>query len=709
MENSNNLSLAIKSVFTGGAILTYTKKNSFLLFILPLVYGIFAWFFYYQGVNFFTTYVDSTYIYLVNGLNIASGHFDLGHYDNPGTTAHWLAGIVFYITHLLVGNGNIVEDVLNRPEFYLRVAAIVCIVLIVLSTYFAGLLIAKKTGNYITAFFFQLIVVSSYLNVIYMIRASPEYIIIVTLPYYCAFLWMLSYKKSEVPGFTISIKSVLFLAFVTAALVVAKITCVPFLLVPFFFIDKLKKIILYIISTVVFGLLILYPVWNNFGNMYKWFFGMATHSGIYGSGKEQIIDKAEYIKSLKLIFTNEWFFTIGFILVSVLVVAGLFTKKWKNSFYKLTLAFWLVIVLQILLAAKHYSAHYLIAAQAVTIPAVLAGFVALPQFKLNKMAVALMLVLSTGFLLYKLQNYATAFIDGNKQYISSVGAAKQFGNMPKIYTTGYTESCFVESALSFGTAYGGDGFEEGRQYLRKRYPTSFLYERIPNKLYCFLKEVPSSTIFENYPEVLVNFLRQDEASEKSALAGITEEYKFAVKNIEHARANPETGENFYVIHTDTALAKRHYTQIVTVNFDFEKNTVDKSNFLSAAGLDTCGGADASSKEQFTSATTSLKASPKNQYVGWTTFDMKPGEGLEITVNRRTEDEVGGISLSMANDKSFEKASEDVVADLGNGWKKIRLKTRIPNNSPGGKVGLCFFYFGTKTCYFDDLCIKILKE
>jgi hypothetical protein len=708
MDNESNITSALNSVFTGGAAITYSKKNSFLLFLLPLVYGALAWLYYYQGVNFFTTYTDSTYIYLINGINIASGHFKLGHFDNPGTTAHWLAGIIIFFTHLFFGKGDIVEDAINRPEFYLRADAIACIALVMLSVFAAGRLIAKNTGNYITAFFFQLIAISAYLNVQFFIRICPEYIMLILLPYYCAFMWMLSYKKSQPQGYAISTKSILFLAFVTAALFVAKITCVPFILVPLFFIKKQKKIILYLGSMVVFAALILFPVWYKLDAMYVWFFGMATHSGIYGRGANQIIDKAEYIKNLKTLFTDEYFFTTGFILLSVMVVLGLFTKKWKDSFYRLALAFWLVIVLQIMLAAKHYSFHYLIPARAVTIPAVLAGFVAFSQFKLNKVFAALMLMASIGFLLYKLQAHATGYARGNPQYESSVWAAKQFGNMPKIMTTGYEESCFVESALAFGIAYGGDGFEEGRQYVRKRYPTSFYYDKATNKILCFFRETPASDIFEKYPEVLVNFLRKDEAFKKSALDSITADYKYAVKSIELALTFPATGDEFYVIHIDTALTHPHYTQTVTINFDFEKMAANKSGFVSTDGLNTCDGVNVSSKEQFTSATTSLKANDKHTYIGGVTFEAKPGDGVEITVNRFAEDEIGGIILTLQNDKSFERVSQDVVADLGKGWKKIKLTARL-TKSFTGNAAMCLYYFGNKTCYFDDLCIKVLKK
>src|ERR1700749_3474361 len=117
MENQNPISSALQSVFTGNALVKYSKKTGWLLFILPLVYGALAWLYYRLSINFYSTYPDSTYIYFTNGINIASGHFKLGHYHNPGTTAHWLAGIVFFFTHLFFGKGNIIEDALNRPEF----------------------------------------------------------------------------------------------------------------------------------------------------------------------------------------------------------------------------------------------------------------------------------------------------------------------------------------------------------------------------------------------------------------------------------------------------------------------------------------------------------------------------------------------------------------------------------------------------------------
>lgn len=709
MENENSLSLALKSVFTGGGATTYSKKNALLLLLLPLVYGICAWLYYTEGVNFFTTYTDSTYIYLINGTNIANGHWNLGHYDNPGTTAHWLAGIIIFFTHLFFGNGNVVEDVVNRPEFYLKGNAIVCIILIMLSVYATGRLIAKYTGNFITALFFQLTAISAYLNVHFFIRICPEYIMLLTIPYYCAFIWVLCYKKSQPQGYALSTRSVLFMAFVTAALFIAKITCLPFVLVPLFFINKFKKLLIYGLSTAAFALLILYPVWPAFRAMYKWFFGMATHSGQYGGGKEEIIDKAEYINHLKTMFTDEYFFTTAFILLSVLILVGLLTKKFKVPFFRLSFAFWLVIVLQIILAAKHYSFHYLIPARAVTIPALLGVLVSFPQIKLNKVVAILLLTLSGSFLIYKTYIIARGYANGNPQYISSQGAAKQFGNMPKIMTTAYEESCFVESALNFGIAYGGDSFKEGRVYARQTYPTSYYFDRTGNRLWLFFKDIPLSDLFESYPEIMVNFLRKDEAFKKSVLDSVISNYKYAVKSIELARTTPETGDEFYVIHIDTALTKPHYTETKNIAFDFEKLTAKKDNFLSTNMLDTCGGVDAISNEKYTSGNTSLKATPQKSYVAFTAFDVKPGDGVEITVNRFSEDDIGGIILSVQNDKSFERTSEEVIANLGNGWKKIQLKARLTKNFTPGKAGICFFYFGKQVCYFDDLNIKVLKK
>jgi hypothetical protein len=684
------------------------KKTNYLLFILPFVFGLLAYIYYYQSKAFFTTYPDSTYIYLINGANIASGNFNIGHYDNPGTTAHWMAAVVIYITHLFLGKGPLLEDVLSNPEFYLHACAITCIALLMLSVYAAAKLILKKTGNLTIALFFQLIPVCSYLNVHHIVRICPEYLMIMMLPYYSAYLWVLCYAKNNSPDHIISIKSILFMAFVTAALIIAKITCAPLLFVPLFFINRISKIIIYLVATAAFAMLILFPVWPNLNGMFEWFFGLATHTGIYGSGQEQIIDSKEYIVSLKKLFITEWFFTAGYIIASFMVVAGVVKKKWNDNFFKLTLALWLTISLQLLLAAKHYKFHYIIPAQSLIIPTVLGGWVSLISFKRGKIPGAVALAACSIFLVYKLAVSSADYWNGNKEYESSLSAQK-YADLPKIITTTYEQSCFPESALHFGTAYGGHFFEAGYSFLRTLYPKSFVYDMRTNKIDLFFLDTPYADLFEKYPKILVYFLQKDEYTEKTVLTNLTAEYGFGIKSIDLAEANPYTGEKFYIINVDTSSTQSHYTEKKSVVCDFEKVSPDNSYFISSDGSLYFGSGDLHSTEKCLSAVTSLKSTPKNQYICWANLPVKAGDGLEITVNCYAEDTPGGITIASPGGKGFEKTSQSVINDYGNGWKKLILKAKIPADYQGKEIGFSLFYFGSKACYFDDLNIVFLKK
>jgi hypothetical protein len=684
-----------------------SKKSKRLLFILPLVYGILAYMWYYQSGAFFTTFPDSTYIYFINGVNIAGGNFTIGHFDNPGTTAHWMAGIVIFITHLFFGKGTVMQDAVDNPEFYLCACTIACIALLMLSVYAAGKLIVKNTGNYTVALFFQLIPICSYLNVHHIVRICPEYIMIMALPYYCAYMWVLCYKKNNTPDFIISTRSILFLAFVTAGLFIAKITCVPFVFVPLFFLRKIKTIAIYILSTVAFAMLILFPVWPNLGGMYDWFFGLATHTGIYGSGKAQMFDGEEYKNSLAQLLSTEWFFTAGYILSSLGVLVGLVLKKWKDNFYKLSLAFWITISLQLLLAAKHYKFHYIIPSQSLIIPAILAGCASLLNFKLLKIFWGTLFATCSLFLVFKLAWSATDYWDGNSQYKSSK-IAERYADFPRIITTSYEESCFPESALHFGAAYGGQSFDDGKAYLREKYPKSWVYEPVPNKLDLFFMDVSYSEVFEKYPQVLVYFRGKDENTERALLANMTAEYSYGIKSIDMVSYYPNTGDRFYIINTDTFITKARYAEKKNIICDFEKMTPDNSYFISQDGFSYFGGANRST-EQHASGTASVKATPEIQYVGWSNFQVKPGDAFEISVNCFAEDMPGGITLSSFDSKTLNKSSQTVTANLGNGWKTVSLKAKVPVNFADKEVRFSLFYFGKKVCYFDDLNITFLKK
>jgi len=689
------------------SIPNYSSKSIYLLFILPVIYGVLSAIYYYQSGSFFSTFPDSTYIYLINGTNIAGGNFNLGHYDNPGTPAHWLAGIVIFITHLFIGKRPVYEDVFSAPELYLSICAFVAVALLLLSVYKSGKLILKNTGNVSTALFFQLIPVSSYFVVNNFDRIIPEYLMILIIPYYCAFLWVMTCKKSNSSTLTFNNRNhILFFAFMSAVLITTKITCAPFIIIPFLFINKVFHRILFLFATLIFIALILFPVWPSLASMYYWFKGLATHSGIYGHGKEGVIDVASFTSSLYTLFATELFFTMGYILISIAVIAGIFLKKWKNHYYKLVIVLWVIITAQVILAAKHFSYHYILPSQLLIIPVILAAYVALIPIKLNKTLKYAFLIICSSWLLFKETQSATVFGGVNEVYKTSL-TLNRYDDIPKIYTTGFEQSCFVQSALNFGACYGGTTFEKSNSFLRKLYPNSYFYSIGGNYLKWFDTNISSSDLLEKHPHIIVYFLRMHVDIEKSVLKKITEGYDSAVK-ISLLEDNQASGDKFYLITVDTSKTAPRYTKQINIVCDLEKMSPDKSGFLSTDGGFNFGGAELSSTEQHFSGKTSVKASPKNSFVCYTSFVVNSGDAFDVSVNTYFDDQPGGINLVTSNGSVFNKTSESIVQDYGNGWKRINLKATIPNNYPEKEVRFCLYYFGKKVCYFDDLNITILK-
>ncbi len=92
------------------------------LMVIPICFLFLASIFLHaKGPYWLGTSSDPDYPYLFNALLIDQGQ-PPEHIDHPGTPVQlWVAGAL-KITHFAVGRGSLVNDVLTRPEFYLKVA-----------------------------------------------------------------------------------------------------------------------------------------------------------------------------------------------------------------------------------------------------------------------------------------------------------------------------------------------------------------------------------------------------------------------------------------------------------------------------------------------------------------------------------------------------------------------------------------------------------
>ncbi len=80
---------------------------------------------------------DPDYCYLLNALSVARG-IPPGHVDHPGTLVHVIGAIVVRATHGIIGERDLVADVVRRPELYLRAIQYVLFALYASGLYLVG-------------------------------------------------------------------------------------------------------------------------------------------------------------------------------------------------------------------------------------------------------------------------------------------------------------------------------------------------------------------------------------------------------------------------------------------------------------------------------------------------------------------------------------------------------------------------------------------
>jgi hypothetical protein len=98
---------------------------------------------------------DPSYSYLMNALALSQVQPTV-HADHPGATLHWLGAALLYPIEFLTGEGDLVDDVLKRPEVFLTGLHRGLIALLLATLVVCGLLICKWTGDPVTAVLFQL-------------------------------------------------------------------------------------------------------------------------------------------------------------------------------------------------------------------------------------------------------------------------------------------------------------------------------------------------------------------------------------------------------------------------------------------------------------------------------------------------------------------------------------------------------------------------
>ena len=328
-----------------------------VLFIIPLF--ILAWGIFYFNMydTFYSRDTDPEYPYLLNGLNIALLEFQrIGHFDHPGTPFQVYCGIIIRFTHIFTGKDSIVQDVMNRPDYYLSAINFSLIFLQSILCFLIAWI--GKTRNIKTR---ALVLLQSgvLLNTLMLwmfCRVFPErWLVIVAFLFIIVYL-LYGYKDKHPLKFAIWSGIVMGMGLAT------KFNFLPLLFLPFLLINSNKNRLIYTVSGIASFFFFLLPIIKRFSQYRRFITAIATHDGFYGQGAERMFDPMRMKNGFfQILETAPELVFIFFAILVALIFATIYRKKENgNRDILFFTGMFFIIALQITMVSKHFKDAYLV-------------------------------------------------------------------------------------------------------------------------------------------------------------------------------------------------------------------------------------------------------------------------------------------------------------------------------------------------------------
>ncbi len=501
------------------------EKRILVLFVLPIVFVILAltlrdW----HGPYWLGNNSDPEYAYLMNFLNIIQGKVP-GHTDHPGTPLQILGGVIIQITYLMQSllnhvNTNLVNSVLENPEFYLKTVSNVLIFLNALSILIVGGTAFFLSHNLTKSLLLQS-TIFLWTPLIQSIRVSPEPLLFSLTQLLVSLLLFYLYSDCWQINFT----GVL-LGLIIGLGIATKITFFPLALVILLLPDVKQKAIA-IIATLVTFFIATFPIISQYKRLVVWIGVITIHTGRYGQGEKRVVNWSAFPNTFTELFLKDPFFfylvlflTTFFVLLIITKIYQI-TRKQKyeltnqilfywidHKFYKLSSCVLLIILIQIFVTIKHPAIHYLMPAMG------LSGLLFFLQIKLGEDYFSQFTLPIAETSTTKLQKYMVFGVIGayfflmtnstsnqillaNKNYqiyLSDVQKSHDLLHQnKKCLHVSYYRSSDQEYALKFGNEFSNNQYSLSLQTI---YNQSVFYNIWYKKYYSFAKEL-SVDILQN--------------------------------------------------------------------------------------------------------------------------------------------------------------------------------------------------------------------
>jgi hypothetical protein len=457
-------------------------KYKGLLVIIPLMVLVLCIMVVIERSPFYSSWSDPIYCYLINGLNIAHGHFHVGHVDHPGTPLQLYTGALIKLFHLFRQDNSTIHDVLANPEWYLLRICVTNSFIISLCLYIAGRCMFTYTGNIFYALFVQLVHIISFTATFYSQNLMVEFILVA-----CGILLaplLVEYTFHEKKD---SDKIIVVSGLIIGVMLAGKFSSAPIFLLWVMIAKSRKHLLMFTGIAAASFVLTTIPAWYAAKKFALWVTNMLIHEGSYGQGTSGFADWPSFFNHLGDIFSFSYIFTIGYLVITITVVIyfrKIFSKERSSALVRARrtmAAIWFAITLQAVMVAKQFSMHYFIPANLLIIPGVIVTMSMHSEKKFIKFfttrpIVSGMVVLSVaGFLIVHsalqyqfFPHFESPAREMNKQMVDKRSDIILFDNR----VTGP----MPQPALWFGSEYAGDRKDYYKRLMQEMYPHFYRYD-----------------------------------------------------------------------------------------------------------------------------------------------------------------------------------------------------------------------------------------
>ncbi len=484
-----------------------------ILAIIPLIFFVFVLMYKSLITPFSYHGIDPEYAYLMNGVCLAEGNFDLSYHDHPGTPLQCLIAVSIKIAHLFSKENHLAEDVIMNPDHYMSIVSIVLIMLNSFALYFVGILIFLYTKNLSGSILLQFSGFSSPLIFTLLPKLRPESLLFFTSIALIGFtIYYLDNPDRFKSKFSVSILFAILASFGASV----KITFIPFAVLPVFILKGIWRKIIYCISTIILFFIFSFPVLFHIVGFWRWITKLFLHTELYGRGETTVVDFDVLLTNIKTLFSDH---TLMMTLVMIILVFTIFYSFYPNKSYTKRFFFYtlvslsIALIIEIAVVCKHYKDYYI-----------------LPFFPFILFGILIVIELVKETNIYPLKKYSFLFPFAIIVFIGFTIIPKQINNYqleknkftgkqktlefiaensnlkPIIIVPSLYNSAFKEYPLFFGAIYAGKHRFAYYDMLKTLYSKSYVYNPWDSKLYFWSDEnITSKKIWDNHKSFYVYF------------------------------------------------------------------------------------------------------------------------------------------------------------------------------------------------------------